>query len=516
MRLARPLARTPRTAFTLRPARTLLTFALVLLAATARADLDGDVRLLIDDDKLKGATVGVSIRDPGTRKTLVAINDRSPLIPASNMKLITTGAALHAYGPDFFFRTRLLFDGKRLIVAADGDPAFGDPELLRMLKGEDGAPLDEEGFLRFWTGAVVDAGVRRIDELIIDDRIFDREYFHPEWPKDQLSLRYCAEVSGLIFHLNVLHFFPKMIPGQKPDVTRFRPYARWLDLSSNRATCRGGARDGNTFGITRPAESNNYAFTGNVKSTYYSPVPVTLHDMPSFFARLLADRLERAGVQVGSFRLASEDDLRFDGAVIGPVVRSPISTVVTRCNTSSQNLYAEALIKRLGYTFSSGTQPGSWHTGAAAIRMIVSERIGDKSISSAMIVSDGSGLSRENRITAALMTAWLDTFHRDSKLADIFINSLALGGETGTLDDRFTDSIFRDYRVQAKSGYINGVSCLSGYITAPDGRRRTFSILVNDLAPGTVRAAKRLQESIVREVVEDMIESRAVASERGG
>lgn len=494
----------------------LIAAPILAFAAPAWADLDGDVRLLIDDDKLTGATVGVSVRDPETGEQLVAINDAVPLIPASNMKLLTTGAALHTYGPDFFFRTRLIRQGDRLIVVGDGDPAFGDPDLISLIETESGDRLDEEKFLRFWTDAIVDAGMMRIRELIVDDRIFDREYFHPGWPKDQLSMRYCAEVSGLMFHLNVLHFYPRMLPGQKPDVTDFRPYASWIDLSSNRATCRNGARDGNTFGITRPAESNDYAFTGNVKSTYYSPVPVTLHDMPTFFVRLLADRLEQAGVQVDAWRLADENDPLWGADVVGPVVRTPISTVVTRCNTSSQNLYAEALIKRLGYTFSSGTQPGSWPTGAGALRMIVSERIADKSISSSLIVSDGSGLSRENRVTAALMTAWLDSFHRDPKLADIFIDSLALGGETGTLDARFQDSIFKDYRIRAKSGYINGVSCLSGYITGPGGERRTFSVLVNDLPPGAVRAAKQAQEAIVREVVEDMINTRALVSEHGG
>ena len=57
--------------------------------------------------------------------------------------------------------------------------------------------------------------------------------------------------------------------------------------------------------------------------------------------------------------------------------------------------------------------------------------------------------------------------------------------------------------MQAKSGYIKGVSCLSGYVTAPDGRRRCFSIMINELR-GPVRRAKDLQDRIVMAIVEDM------------
>jgi D-alanyl-D-alanine carboxypeptidase len=58
--------------------------------------------------------------------------------------------------------------------------------------------------------------------------------------------------------------------------------------------------------------------------------------------------------------------------------------------------------------------------------------------------------------------------------------------------------------VQAKTGYINQVSCLSGYVTMSDGRRRAFSVLMNDLAPGTVSVAKKLQDQIVTAIAEDM------------
>jgi D-alanyl-D-alanine carboxypeptidase/D-alanyl-D-alanine-endopeptidase (penicillin-binding protein 4) len=161
------------------------------------------------------------------------------------------------------------------------------------------------------------------------------------------------------------------------------------------------------------------------------------------------------------------------------------------------------LIKRIGHAISN--EPGSWGNGTAVVRHVVHERLDNPNLAVKLVIRDGSGLSRENRIAAATMTAWLSSFHEDDRIGDIFIASLARAGETGTLSNRFTNVDLHGTTVQAKSGYINYVSCLSGYITAPDGRRRAFSILVNGLhEPGSVGRAKRLQERILSAVAWDL------------
>src|SRR5690349_2774451 len=133
----------------------------LLLASSAIAGLRDDVERLLRVAPLKGAKVAVSIRDAETGVVLVAINAKEQMMPASNMKLLTSGAALHALGADFEFVTRMVRDGDRLIVIGSGDPAFGDPALLAQMSTSDGLPLDVEGFLQLWTKAVTDAGISR-------------------------------------------------------------------------------------------------------------------------------------------------------------------------------------------------------------------------------------------------------------------------------------------------------------------------------------------------------------------
>ena len=227
--------------------------------ATAHADLRLDVELAIKATVMPGAKVAVSICDTHSSRTLVSVNAADPMIPASNMKLFTSGAALHVLGPDFEFVTRLLRDGDRLIVVGDGDPGFADPYLLDEMQIGNQDGIDLESFLQIWVNRVVGTGLEAISEIVVDDRVFDREFFHPTWPVEQLNRRYCTQIAGLNFHLNLLHFYPRPRKGMRPDITLFEPDARWLQLT-NRATSHDGVHDNNTAWIARQNGTNNLPF----------------------------------------------------------------------------------------------------------------------------------------------------------------------------------------------------------------------------------------------------------------
>ncbi|MCZ6837269.1 MAG: D-alanyl-D-alanine carboxypeptidase/D-alanyl-D-alanine-endopeptidase [Planctomycetota bacterium] len=487
--------------------------ATLVLAAPALADLGSEVRHAIRGSQITKGRITVSIRDvDADQAPLVSIlwdNGKmttaaeTPMIPASNMKLLTTGAALHVLGPDFVFQTKLIRQGSRLIVVGDGDPAFGDPELLKTMtvNGQHGLSIDQ--FLDLWIKPVVDSDLDVITEVIVDDRIFEREYAHPSWPLDQLNRSYCAEVSGFNFHLNVLHFFPRPTSGGgPPQLTPFEPMASWMN-PRNRASSRTSVHDQSNVWIARKTNTNELTFYGNVKYVYRAPVPVTLHDVPEFFAHLLAERLHDKGVSVQNWRVANDDDPIFDGELIAPIIKTPIAVALKRCNVDSENLYAESLLKRTSHARTR--QPSTWATASGVMRQIVHERLELASVPSDLIVADGSGLSRDNRVSASTLTRWLGSFHRDAKLGPMFKASMAVAGENGTMRKRFRNVNLHGAHVQAKSGYINQVSCLSGYVTMPDGRCYAFSVLANGLSgPGSVQLAKKLQERVVSVIAQEL------------
>ena len=140
--------------------------ALVLAPAIASAQsLASRVQRVIDTADIGKARVGVCIREVGAASPLVYLDAESGYIPASNMKLLTSGAALRVLGPDFVFRTEFAIDGGRVIVRGDGDPALADPEVLRNTEPR----MTVQDFLETLASAVGDRSPDGCDEIIIDD-----------------------------------------------------------------------------------------------------------------------------------------------------------------------------------------------------------------------------------------------------------------------------------------------------------------------------------------------------------
>ena len=307
--------------------------AVAATTATALADLGADVQRALRTIDLRKSKAGISIRNADTNASLVSIDADRPMLPASNMKLMTTGAFLHAFGKDFAFRTRLMRAHDDLVVLGDGDPAFGDPALLADMtytdeKGVERKGLDIETLLSMWVKALKDDQITAINELIIDARVFDSVAFHPNWPKDQYKEDYCAEVWGFNFHHNLLHVWPRPRSGGSADVSRIAPEVPWI-IRENNTRSRTGSQDRHTFWINRPPSQNAITFNGNVKVAAADPIPVTLHDNPNFFAKLFAERLRAAGITVRDFRAAiPEDPSYLEGNQVGPEVRTPIATVL--------------------------------------------------------------------------------------------------------------------------------------------------------------------------------------------
>ena len=453
--------------------------------------------------RLAPGRVGVSVRDCGTNDELVLVQPQSDedrqFIPASNLKLITSGVAMLALGADYEFKTTFVVQGNRLIIRASGDPALADPVLLEKL----GVTTDQ--FVSTLANSIVAAGSQRIDEVIIDDRVFDRQLVHPDWPADQLSRAYCAPVSGLNFHANILDVYatPAGRIGEAP-VVRTDPSAPWLEIDRRNART---VSEGNTqLWIQHGATPTKFLLHGSVRAAIKEPVQVTLKDPGLLFGQLLADALVKRNVggRAGSDGRATQPVVRF--AEVGEnlsapagmervvaLVRTPLSVVMERCNVDSDNLYAECMLKAAANKLTG--QPGSWSNGTAAVRMMIKDRLGPEAASS-LIMADGSGLSRNNRVTASLMTRWLSEMS-SSPSGESFVDSLAVAGEEGTVKTRFRKSKL-ETEVRAKSGYIRQVRTLSGFLTEPSTRRRlAFSILVNEVPSGADQRAKDMHERIV-------------------
>ncbi len=462
----------------------------------APKSLQRQLDAILERSKLGPVQLGVCVVECSGGDVVAGINAKTPLIPASNMKLLSSGTALLVLGKDFEFRTRLAIAGDRLVILGAGDPGFADPELLKQMKVSIG------GFLDRLVESARKGGASGLREVVVDDRIFDRDGAHPSWPADQLNRWYCAEVSGMNFHANILQIFPAAgeRPGPAP-MPRVEPSANWIELVNTLQTVATGST---AVGAIREGDLR-FKIMGSIRATLIEPVDVTLRNPASVFARLVADHVAAAGLAAADGKVAwrlSEPGDQFDDAQVVAVVRTPLATALKRCNTDSHNLYAESFIKRVGHDVTG--QPGSWGNGATVIRMQLTEKIGQES--GELVIADGSGMSRENRVTAQTLASWLGAVARTPDVADVFLNSLAAPGE-GTLEKRFKGRKLAG-KVYAKSGFLNGVQCLSGYVHNPaTGRKAAFSVLVNNITSQTPGGrVKEFHEEVV-ELVDQWLAS---------
>ncbi len=466
--------------------------------------LEGEIISLVQAANLGKMKFSAAVMDLSDSTIAARINADQPMIPASNAKLVSAAVALSALGTDFTFTTSLAQLDDELILHGSGDPAFADAKLLEAMD------MDMEQLLARWVDVVRQAGIEKIRALVVDDRVFDRQFAHPNWPDSQLHLWYCAQVGGLNFNTNCLDIYPQPTRYGQAPIVRYMPIDPPVHIA-NRA--RSGQR--NDFWVSRKVGTNDITLGGWVKHRYRAPVHVTIHDPPMLLGELLRDRLQAQGIVVDQVRRASNEE-RFEDARLLAVVRTEMPDILTRALRDSQNIYAEALLKRAGQVTTG--EPGSWTNGSATARMVLSRKLGPAG--SAIVVDDGSGMSRENRVTAHQLVRLLSHVYEDEQvwpvyrdaMARIYIDEHGRLQRNGTLRRRMTGRKLQGV-LYGKSGYLRGVIALSGYLVHDD-QAVAFSLLFNDFRK-PVHTGKRTLDAIV-ETIDDWLATHGPQPQLGG
>ncbi|MBN2446601.1 MAG: D-alanyl-D-alanine carboxypeptidase/D-alanyl-D-alanine-endopeptidase [Phycisphaerae bacterium] len=461
--------------------------AALLVGLLARVALAGDVpanfgqRLDNALAKLpKSTDVGLVVIDADDGQSWFARNDDLPLKPASVMKLFVTAAALERFGDGFAFETRVYLSGDELWVVGGGDPALCDERLAT----RDGKkPTD---VLDAWAAAIKTQQRDSITKLVLDDHVFEQQQRHPDWDRAQWNKWYAAPVGGLNIADNCVDFSVH-VAGDKVAMT--------MQPALPAAFVRNELRVGRKYTavIDRQPGSDVFELRGAVVRGSFLGTASAGH-ATIFFGFVLREALERHGVKVqGEVVRRSLDDESLRAATLLSTHRTPLRDVIWRCNTFSQNLFAECLLKSLAAYDENGRPTltaGSWTGGTAIVRTTIE---GMSVNLKGAVLRDGSGLSHENRVTAGQITALLRAM-RAGPHRQVFADSLARPGEDGTLR-RIHDAQLQG-RLMAKTGTISGVRSLAGYVTRPDGTTLAFALLINGSAPSDLpgRVAKVLAE----------------------
>ncbi|MGE3181074.1 MAG: D-alanyl-D-alanine carboxypeptidase/D-alanyl-D-alanine-endopeptidase [Phycisphaerae bacterium] len=452
----------------------LAVLATVLLFRTGDAVRADDLRTRVRESvraeiaKLpSGTTCGLLVETIDGR-TIFSNDADVPLKPASVMKLFTTGAALHRLGPDFTYETRFYLHGNDLLVVGSGDPGLGDPRFAAMRNEQVESVFDRLAV------ALRSAAVTRIDKIAIDDSRFDQQYRHEDWPDDQADRWYQAPVGAVNFNDNCIT--PTVdISNGRPIIIATPKLPLHFFKNDLRVAEKGGPR------VDRAIDSDTIRFSGTLhKRTGMRDVAV--RDPSLTFGFALQAALSDRGIETGNDivrRTLPTEVLRAQRLIHSE--RNGIRDIIGRCNTHSQNLFAECLMKSLA-AYDKHEQDtaniGSWGRARDVLANTI-EALGVDLRGASF--RDGSGLSHENRVTAQQIVRLLQVMRRSAHWS-IFRDSLANAGENGTLKNRYNHPALVG-RLFGKTGTISGVRALAGYIERDDKPALVFALMVNGEPP---------------------------------
>jgi len=460
-----------------------------IFATPLRAQTPPDVEALrkkldtiLTGHGVKGAALGAHVIELPSGRVLYAKGSEKPMIPASNAKLVVIAAAYDALGKDFRFETVLGLRGDDLVVIGGGDPTLGDPKLARA-RGESTTAL----FHR-WAAALKSAGVTSISgRLLVDDSIFEKRWVHPTWPPGQYQEWYEAPIGGLNFADNCVEVNVAPTQGGAPASVRLSPPNTLMRIVNQ---TRSNGKQGPS--MRRTPNSETITVSGPVaRDVLLGEVTVT--DPGLFFASAMRTALAARGIRIrGETQRAV---LRGAGGALPADLRvvarerTLLADATLRAGRDSLGMMAEGLIKTLGAQ-QSGT--GTWSAGAEAVgRFLVKCGV----MQGQYQFADGSGLSRSNRLSAEAATGVLRHMFAHPA-AEAFRACLAVSGGEGTLKRRMRDVTGR---VIAKTGYIDGVRTLAGYVQTRGGTWLAFAFYYNDASNTSVLSG--VQDNACRALV---------------
>lgn len=428
--------------------------------AMCRAELPRKIDAIIDGYTLDGANVGVLIEDanPDTR-TIYARRAQEKLVPASNVKLLTTAAALHNLGPEFSIRTSVFGQPNRteqdLFVVGRGDPTFTSYQ-INLLSGQ-----------------LKNQGISRINSLTAIDNYFAGPDANPNWEEEDYRAGYGAPANSLILNRNELGFtlFPTRV-GQPLRVVWDRPeFVRGWRIANNSRTVSGGYEyiDAGQLSGQKVMDVRGQLIAGSASEN----TSIAVLDPGSYFAEQFQQSISAYGL--GTPRTQVSKSNPPSGLVELAAIQSPpLRAFIDPTNLYSVNIYAEAMLKALGRSVNPTSQ-NTYQSGAEAVSRVLTD-LGVRPGSISIV--DGSGLARNNLATPE---ALVDTLQAMAKTpnATIYRNSLAVAGRSGTLRNRMRGTN-AEGRFQGKTGTLSGTYTLSGYLNPPNHPPLALSILVND------------------------------------
>ena len=440
------------------------------------------VETILGNSCLRKQNFGIKIHSLERNKTLYSVNSNRLFAPASNVKLLTTAMALKRLRPEYRFKTGLYattpVGGETLrgdiFIKGFGDPNLVSEQMWLLVKELKNIPL------------------RKVHgDIIADASFFDNNLRVKTWKKGGVEA-YNAPLGALSFNFNTVtvHINPGEKPGDRPVVV-VDPNIEFIRVDNRARTVSKSKRSRLIVNRIDRGSHNEITISGVVsvnhaRETYYLNIT-----RPAYYAAsVFKEYLRQEGVEVtGKVRVGFVPEGAYE---ILSHSSMPLSLILRGLNKFSNNFVAEQILKTIGADIYGS--PGTTLNGLRAMDEYMQSL---KYKPEGFSILDGSGLSRQNRLSPDQIVSVFQDMYADLGVYPEFISALGVMGRDGNVLKRMNGHNSAE-RARVKTGTLNSVSALSGYFQSADGERFAFSILMNDLKCSNGQA-KRLQDRIVRE-----------------
>lgn len=463
------------------------------------AELTAQFQNVLARPELQRGQVGVKIVSLDTNKTIFEQNAEKYFMPASNMKSYTVAAAIERLSPNFRFVTSVYAPAP---LDADGTvkgdlTVFGRGDISVSTAFYGG---DYYKGLDALADKIALAGVRRVEgNLVGDASYFSGNPIPASWEWDDLQWYYGAEISALPLNDNSLDLSVKPGTLNLPCVIQLQPFNPIYRIVNQCTTTGAGTK--RDIQVTKKLDQNILEISGTMPvgdRGFDGYVAVTRP--AELFIALLKQRLEQKGVVfTGQTRVITAKEKALLSSTnpveIAKLESPPLSVIAAKTMKPSQNLYTETLLWTLGEQVGRKTEINTTFEKASGgngantkTPQAPSADLGLKVVQDflmkigvapdSVLQRDGSGLSRHNLVTPDSSVRLYTYMAKQSPYKNVWMDSLTIGGTDGTLRNRFKEAPATG-NVRGKTGTINQVSALSGYVTSAAGEKFVFSIIVN-------------------------------------
>lgn len=429
----------------------------------------------------EGEVVGYEVYSLDREKTLASLREEKTFVPASVMKLLVTSTAVSLLPANLHIPTKVYLDGR----LTRGGVLHGDIEL----KGY-GNPVLTVKKLDQLTKALVDRGIRRVQgDLVVDDSYFSGNRLGKGWMWDDEPYDYSSQIAALSVHYNTVDVKVKPTKLGKKAKVSVRPAPEYVKVENHAKTVEGEKED---LTLDRTRAKNEIIVKGTIGKDYeddgkkFFKDAVTIDDPPRFTGTVFRDLLQKHGISFHPKSRIVTGKIDHHADLVGEVDSPKLDKMLRKMDKESSNFIAEMLTKQLG---ARERGEGTAEAGVSVIDDFVHDKLG---VDDDFIQKDGSGLTRLDHISPHDFIQLLKAMD-NSPQRDRFLSFLPVAGVDGTLKNRMKDTP-AEGNVTAKTGSMNGVNSLVGYVTGKNGERFAFSILINGIYKS--KYATKLQDDI--------------------